>query len=203
MARECHPDADRSQRLSRCWRRRPRSSARWRGPARQTAERRPPSGCRPFLPTVRTGRPMEERGTGLCVDAQRLVARRRDAQVGLTRTIRKVRSATTSITRSQLSRTSRKLPGSHKQCCARRLRQTVGDFETGRTRRGPGILRQRHPYRRRPALADLEAAARGVDAGLSPPDRYRRADHRPPCTLRTNVRLSHCVAIGRSDVRSM
>ena len=67
----------------------------------------------------------------------------------------------------------------------RHLRPRLG----GRTRRGSGIHRQRDPYRRRPAAADLEAPAERVDAGLSAADRYRRTHHRPQGLARVGRQL--------------
>ena len=56
----------------------------------------------------------------------------------------------------------------------RNLRPRLG----GGTRRGAGVHRQRDPHRRRSPAADLEASAERVDAGLSAPDRCRRAHRR-------------------------
>ena len=57
-------------------------------------------------------------------------------------------------------------------------RETFAARLGGGTRRGAGVHRQRDPYRRRSLAADLEASAERVDAGLSAPDRCRRAHRR-------------------------
>ena len=58
-------------------------------------------------------------------------------------------------------------------------RDTFAACLGGRSRRGSGVHRQRDPHRRWFVVADLEAPAERVDAGLSAPDRHRRAHHRP------------------------
>ena len=59
----------------------------------------------------------------------------------------------------------------------RDLRRAPGQAELAEV---PEFTDSDDPYRRRPAAADLEAAAERVDARLSAPDRRRRAHHRPP-----------------------